>query len=230
MATSVPILAYGVAKDTTNSYISFRTTQTMNPSNPFDFLLDAYCTVLFFLLPNCRDNSQYCYKNLQTNETRWEFPCETPVIEQKVETANSNEKVEKPVVAAHDDDAMDISTTPPPPPSPPQMAGNDWTWDPGNSAIQMDASRPADISGELASFYSDIASIDPAASNILQNDNELCADKSKGDEKVSLDEVSQSTKRGKKRKKVKVPGLGSKMQEVSTMVANWQKAQKELGN
>lgn len=83
------------------------------------------------------------------------------------------------------------------------------------------------LGSELESFYSDLATLEetPAVPLPIQQPTvEIPNDKKPTSLKREL--VKDPTK--KKTKKIKVPGISSKMKDVSSMVAKWQKVQQDL--
>lgn len=80
----------------------------------------------------------------------------------------------------------------------------------------------------MESFYSDLATLEeePAPPLPIQPIIEIPTEKKETSLKRELIVKDPTIK--KKTKKIKVPGISSKMKDVSSMVAKWQKVQRDL--
>lgn len=80
------------------------------------------------------------------------------------------------------------------------------------------------LGSELESFYSDLATLEEQPPAPLPTIVEIPKDKSL--KRELLGKEKDPTK--KKTKKIKVTGISSQMKDVSSMVAKWQKVQRDL--
>lgn len=209
--------------------------------------------MIFFPIGFCyfRTNSRYCYLNLITGDSRLEFP-ETETVEEDSSSSSSDEMdicttPPPPVTVA------DVVLVPEPPkwnvddlvtPPPPMISVcfsflqilmkkkiktnifQDEPLPPGIDFGEYKIEKKNDSLGsELESFYSDLATLEETPTPApLPTIVEIPNDKKLTSLKREL--VKDPTK--KKTKKIKVPGISSKMKDVSSMVAKWQKVQQDL--
>ncbi|XP_055301960.1 formin-binding protein 4-like isoform X2 [Sitodiplosis mosellana] len=172
-----------------------------------------------------REMAQYCYENTTTGEIKWEYPEE---VELKDNAAHDNTVI--------DDDAMDICTTPPPnehedfsaayyqstehnadyvPPPPNRTTGE---------ALKNDNEKPLD--DELASFYSDIAKLEPEPETT--NEENSCDKSSPNPDQPASPENSDADEKKKKKKKKTKKLEPWRSGNLENWINKWQKAQKEL--
>ncbi|KAG4065155.1 hypothetical protein HA402_007552 [Bradysia odoriphaga] len=186
-----------------------------------------------------RKKSQYCYKNLTTGEIRWEYPendnksdemdiCTTPppnVDEQLKLEQSENQKLNcdngddssKP---KFDEDGLPV------PPPPPHISFVDEEPLPPGTDFDRNRDKPSErINFELASFYSEMATIDtdsmPATSEPPASSSSTEAAKIPNENAIA----DALLKKKKKKVKKSEPWRSGNLE---TWINKWQKAQKEL--
>ncbi|XP_037040805.1 formin-binding protein 4-like [Bradysia coprophila] len=186
-----------------------------------------------------RKKSQYCYKNLTTGEIRWEYPendnksdemdiCTTPppnVDEQLKLEQSENQKLNcengddnsKP---KFDEDGLPI------PPPPPHISFVDDEPPPPGTDIDRNRDKPSErINFELASFYSEMATID--TDSMPATSEQPTSSSSTEAAKIPIENATVDALLKKKKKKVK-KSEPWRSGNLETWINKWQKAQKEL--
>ncbi|KAJ6635810.1 Formin-binding protein 4 [Pseudolycoriella hygida] len=183
-----------------------------------------------------RKKSQYCYKNVSTGVIRWEYPecdsksddavemdiCTTPPpnadeqlkLEQRPLTRKMNGDDSTSGQPRLDEDGLLIA------PPPPSISS---TCDETASGVDSNNDKaPGNISLELATFYSEMASMDTNSTSATE-----LPTSSTDAAKLSTEANSMDVVLKKKKKKVK-KSEPWRSGNLETWINKWQKAQKEL--